>query len=588
VCYHANYPMQFLIRLLGSLAVAVVLLIVIATILAWGTIYEARFGTAAAQRFIYHAWWFQSILAFLAVNLAVAAFHRYPWKRKHTPFLLAHVGIIFILIGGIIGGRFGIDGQLIIPEGEASRTLEISSNVIVVHQPNPGTHQVFPTRFSSQAWIHEPNLVLPATLNDHTIELTVDRYYPDSMVTEDIADDGAIENPAVSLLITHQESEESVWLFARDPERFGIVWGEVHVLFLEPESPEQLEWLLVESNDTDPARGKLTLVFAESERTHQIAVPDVFGRTIKIEGTPYVITFRDYFADLAVTEQGLISRSEIPNNPAVSFMLRGPEGTDAYLLFARHPDFSLVHEQTYTIPADITYTHAVVSQIPPNTFAVIRLPQGDLAALATGPSSERQVIEHIEPGSRIAHPWLDYQVEILEYKQHAVIRQDIILRSEEVRAEAIHIIARDGEHTADGWLSLGGSTNLSLGAENLVVEYRQARMELPFTVKLMDFRKIDYPGTNMAAGFESDVQLTDMEAGIILMRTISMNHPLKYRGFSLFQSSYIPGPVETTILSVRNDPGTPLVYAGFIIVVLGVVAMFILHARKAKSLSALK
>ncbi|MBI3324580.1 MAG: cytochrome c biogenesis protein ResB, partial [Candidatus Omnitrophica bacterium] len=103
--------------------------------------------------------------------------------------------------------------------------------------------------------------------------------------------------------------------------------------------------------------------------------------------------------------------------------------------------------------------------------------------------------------------------------------------------------------------------------------------ELPFAVKLLDFRKIDYPGTQMAAGFESDVQLTDPQRGVILMRKISMNNPLKYRGYSVFQSSYVPGAVETTVLSVRNDPGTPFVYAGFLIVILGVAAMFILRTK---------
>jgi cytochrome c biogenesis protein ResB len=71
----------------------------------------------------------------------------------------------------------------------------------------------------------------------------------------------------------------------------------------------------------------------------------------------------------------------------------------------------------------------------------------------------------------------------------------------------------------------------------------------------MDFRKITYPGIDLAAGFESDVQLTDTARGLILMRKISMNNPLRYRGYSLFQSSFIEGEPQTTVLSVRNDPG---------------------------------
>ena len=146
--------MRRVVKLLGSLAIAVPLLIIIAAVLAWGTIYEARFGTAAVQRVVYHAWWFQGLLAFLGVNLAVAALERYPWERRHLPFVLAHIGIILILFGGILGGRFGVDGQLVIPEGQEERALQLSGNVLIVRQPNPGLQQKFPTAFEAQAWNH--------------------------------------------------------------------------------------------------------------------------------------------------------------------------------------------------------------------------------------------------------------------------------------------------------------------------------------------------------------------------------------------------------------------------------------------------
>ena len=74
--------MTHLFRILGSLRMAVPVLFVIAVVLAWGTIYEARFGTAAVQRFVYQAWRFQALLAFLAINLAAAALSRWPWQRR--------------------------------------------------------------------------------------------------------------------------------------------------------------------------------------------------------------------------------------------------------------------------------------------------------------------------------------------------------------------------------------------------------------------------------------------------------------------------------------------------------------------------
>src|SRR3989338_8276261 len=570
------------VRLVGSLTMAVGLLTALAGVLAWGTIYETRFGTAAVQRFIYHSWWFQALLAFLALNLTLAALKRTPWQRRHVPFILAHIGIILILLGGIIGSRFGIEGQLVIPEGQAEHTLETPGNVLIVHQPNPGVHTVIPTRFETQAWVHEPNLTIPVTLGGRAIPLTVNRYYPDAVTDERVTDGGPEENPAVHVRLAHEEQQDAVWLFARDPERFGVGWAEAHVLFLEPQTEAQREQLIGRSQAKTPPRGVVSLQLPGMKRSREIPVPDELNQATPVEGTPYRITFKDYFPDFAITEAGLVSRSSQPNNPAVSFTLTWPEGADAYLLFALHPDFQAMHDVAHRIPAQVTYTHTAADSLPPNCIALIREPSGALIGVLTGSGTERQVIDPLDVGTRYVHPSLGYQVEVAAFYPRAVIDQQISNRSDEVKAEALHLIGREGDQTAETWLSLRGSVELPLGAEPILVEYRPAQRELPVTIKLLGFRKVDYPGTQMAAAFEADVELTDSRRGVILMRKISMNNPLRYRGYSFFQSSYIPGSPETTILSVRSDPGTPFVYAGFIIVILGVVSMFILRSRAAR------
>ena len=58
--------MNRMIRVIGSLKMAVFLIITIAVVLSWGTIYEVRYGTAAVQRFIYTSLWFEFLLGFLA------------------------------------------------------------------------------------------------------------------------------------------------------------------------------------------------------------------------------------------------------------------------------------------------------------------------------------------------------------------------------------------------------------------------------------------------------------------------------------------------------------------------------------------
>ncbi len=560
---------------------AVPLLIAIAAVLAWGTIYEARFGTAAVQRTVYQAWWFQTILAFLAVNLAVAASRRYPWKTHHAPFVLAHLGIILMLLGGIIGGRFGIEGQLIIPEGQAEKVMQLPRNVLSVHHHVSETTRVFDTDFETRAWVHEPNKTLVVPIGTRTLELTVDRYYPDAALREEILPDGADDHPAAQLRLAHDGQEDTFWLLSKDPERFGMGWAAAHVLFFSPETEAQMKQLLGQGESGTHPRGVVS-VRLPNAGNHDIPVPATLGKPIAISGTPYAITFKDYFPDFTLGPEGPTSRSEEPNNPAVALLLSGPEGADAHLLFARHPDFAAMHGRTHLIPAEVVYTHGRTGGLPPNTIALLRRPDGQLLALFTDEQMQRTEPERVQAGWRGTHPSLGYGIEIVAYYPKARLIQHIEPRSNDVRSEAVHVIGRLDGLEAESWVWLRQAVELKFGDEVMVVEYRPGQRELPVTIKLSDFRKITYPGSSMAAGFESDVQLTDPQRGVILMRKISMNNPLKYRGYSFFQSSFVEGPTETTILSVRNDPGTPLVYAGFLIIIGGVVSLFVMRARAAK------
>jgi ABC-type transport system involved in cytochrome c biogenesis permease subunit len=95
------------------------------------------------------------------------------------------------------------------------------------------------------------------------------------------------------------------------------------------------------------------------------------------------------------------------------------------------------------------------------------------------------------------------------------------------------------------------------------------RTALPFSVKLDDFRVSYYPGTMRPANFRSDVQIVD-PAGSSFAAGIWMNHEFSYRGWRLFQSSYHQERGrEATILSASKDPGQAVVFAGYVLLVVG-------------------
>ncbi len=64
--------------------------------------------------------------------------------------------------------------------------------------------------------------------------------------------------------------------------------------------------------------------------------------------------------------------------------------------------------------------------------------------------------------------------------------------------------------------------------------------ELPFSVALKDFRIEHYP-TGQPKSFESDLVITDPDLKEPITKTISVNHPLIYKGVAIYQSDFQDG-----------------------------------------------
>ncbi len=71
-----------LLKFFGSLKLAVVVLSLLAVGMAAGTFLESRESSRVAAQVVYRSWWFNGLLALLAVNIGAAALTRWPWKRK--------------------------------------------------------------------------------------------------------------------------------------------------------------------------------------------------------------------------------------------------------------------------------------------------------------------------------------------------------------------------------------------------------------------------------------------------------------------------------------------------------------------------
>ncbi len=116
--------MKRLWRFLGSIWFAVPLLLVAASVVIAGTFIESSSGShEVAAGWIYAHPLFNLLLALFFVNILVSALHRYPWKRRHVPFLLTHLGLLMVIGGTMTKNIFGLQGHMILHEGSGSNRL---------------------------------------------------------------------------------------------------------------------------------------------------------------------------------------------------------------------------------------------------------------------------------------------------------------------------------------------------------------------------------------------------------------------------------------------------------------------------------
>ena len=64
---------------------------------------------------------------------------------------------------------------------------------------------------------------------------------------------------------------------------------------------------------------------------------------------------------------------------------------------------------------------------------------------------------------------------------------------------------------------------------------------------------------------------------VLETRTVEVNRPFSYKGYTFYQSGYNAQDLTWTSLQVVRDPGVPVVYAGFALMVVGLFIVFYLN-----------
>ncbi|MEK7711343.1 MAG: cytochrome c biogenesis protein ResB [Planctomycetota bacterium] len=569
-----------IVRFAASLWFGSVVLVLVLVALACATVYESMHGTEQALAVFYTSRWFQALLALLVIGVMVALATRFPFSKAKIGFVFTHASIAVILVGALVTRFFAIDGQLALVEGESSQELRSAAGERLT-LTNRATGAVAgvdlnPAVFGRLDAAERPS---QEKLTLDGVEIGVSRYLPDSAASTSVANDSPQPRTAVEFSLSQTSNEEHVWVFAGDTSRIGGVPVALTVVANQAELERRLAEAPTAAS-TPKSIGALKIKSADGE--FELPVESCMNRPVPIGQTDYQVRVLDYFPHATVGEGGITSASSKPVNPAVRVEITGPNGTQTQLAFARFPDFSSTHGGGGADDVKVTFVASGASSAPSVPLEVLATPDGKMSARFT-PAGGSATTHSLRMGEPVDTPWPGMRFTVLRRFDNARVAETLEIPKElnKTRAPAVLLTVNRSGASDEVWVRKTQPRTLTLAGTRYELAYADRTIPLGFGVTLNKFTLGYYPGGRRPRSFESQITITDAASGQSVNRLISMNHPTSYGGFTFYQSSYqMTGERAMSVLSVSRDPGQPVVFAGYIGLLAGMLWVLVARMRQ--------
>lgn len=174
------------------------------------------------------------------------------------------------------------------------------------------------------------------------------------------------------------------------------------------------------------------------------------------------------------------------------------------------------------------------------------------------------------PASQVT-PSLKQRATQLQFSQIPTDSQDRNLGGIEVEISGASE-ADNGTYIFLNHREWGATTITGADGKSYDITLRYRQYQLPFSIHLKDFEKLDHAGTMMARAYSSKVTVTEGESKEDTK--IYMNHPLRRHGYTLYQSSFDqsnPTGIETSIFQVVYNKGQWMPYIAIGVITLGLL-----------------
>jgi len=578
----ANTPLiQSLAGLLGSIKLAVPLLMAIATILIGATFYEAEVGSTVVQQEIYKSPWFGGLMFLLAINLATSTLLRYPWRgARKIGFAITHWGLVVIIAGSAAVIHLSVEGMMLArTDAGPVSTLRVEGDLVEVAAPGSTPEQ-------ASLFIKADGTVVPSKVGG----LSLLGYSDNTINTVRFVEGGSVSNPAVRLVLKSDRMNQSLdrWLAIAPaayssmdigPAELQIVTATAETLeqaLAEPaETPQVARWGIANISWLGQTRSLDVEKAVEQGQTIELKAE---GKTLRIEATGFWPDFRLDGNRQPTTATNLL------RNPAVQLVVSDGASKESWFVFGK-PGFEPIRNQIEGEAIAINLIYDIAPSTGPDAFFRIVVGEvvgekgtvGESKLYYTAKSSKGFKSGPMAVGDAVTPGWADFEVTLAEYIPQARVEREIVpLPQGSPQQGEPALLVSTGENSQPAWVGWGEPTTVESALGDWYVAFSPKLLKLPFSLKLNEFIVDRNEGSESVAMWTSDVSLMDAHAEEISDRRVWMNHPTWFQGWKIAQASWNPGDLNQSTLQVKREPWwvTGLTWIGSMMVTIGVATMF--------------
>jgi hypothetical protein len=167
----------------------------------------------------------------------------------------------------------------------------------------------------------------------------------------------------------------------------------------------------------------------------------------------------------------------------------------------------------------------------------------------------------------------------------ALVEGEASLKAEEnLQGLSFHISRLDSERDGNyvTFLFFPKPPLWKIGEDRYSLVVQRKMHILPFSLELLDFQAVYYPGTQMARSYSSDVQVK--YGNELYPAHIAMNEPLSTDLYTVYQSSFFQNQAgeSVSVLTVVKNRGRYFPYIGTGLVAFGLILYVFMRARRVK------